>query len=144
MIACRGHSPFARQCGISRRSSRSFREQGPVLGLTMPAMTSQIEIYEEMSTLSARMVEAARASDWDNLIRLEKSVVALRLSLAADDDNGRLTPSELEAKRVLIQRILDDDAEVRRHTEPWMEQVRQFLGGNTRRKQVESAYGASS
>jgi flagellar protein FliT len=47
-------------------------------------------------------------------------------------------------KRTLIQRILDDDAEVRRHTEPWMEQVRQFLGGSARRKQVEGAYGASS
>jgi flagellar protein FliT len=110
----------------------------------MPAMASQIEIYEEMSTLSARMVDAARANDWDNLIRLEKSVVALRLSLTADDDNGRLTSSELETKRELIQRILDDDAEIRRHTEPWMEQVRQFLGGNNRRKQAESAYGATS
>lgn len=110
----------------------------------MLAMASQIEIYQEMSTLSSRMVEAARANDWDNLIRLEKSVVALRLSLAADDDNSRLTTSEIEAKRALIQRILDDDAEIRRHTEPWMEQVRQFLGGSVRRKQVESAYGASS
>lgn len=110
----------------------------------MLAMASQIDIYEEMSTLSARMVEAARANDWENLIRLEKSVVALRLSLASEDDNSRLTPDELQMKRTLIQRILDDDAEVRRHTEPWMEQVRQFLGGNARRKQVESAYGASS
>jgi flagellar protein FliT len=110
----------------------------------MLAMPSQIDIYEEMSTLSTRMVEAARASDWENLIQLEKSVVTLRLSLAADDDNSRLTVREMEMKRALIQRILDDDAEVRRHTEPWMEQVRQFLGGNVRRKQVESAYGASS
>lgn len=109
----------------------------------MLAMASQIEIYQEMSTLSSRMVEAARANDWDSLIRLEKSVVALRLSLAADDDNSRLTAAEIEAKRTLIQRILDDDAEIRRHTEPWMEQVRQFLGGSARRKQVESAYGAS-
>jgi flagellar protein FliT len=110
----------------------------------MPAMASQIEIYEEMSTLSARMVEAARASDWENLIQLEKSVVALRRALAADDDNNRLTPGEIDVKRALIQRILDDDAEIRRHTEPWMEQLRQFLGGNARRKQAESAYGASS
>lgn len=110
----------------------------------MLAMASQIEIYQEMSALSARMVEAARANDWDSLIALEKSVVALRLSLANDDDNTRLSPEELELKRSLIQRILDDDAEIRRHTEPWMEQVRQFLGGNRRRKQVESAYGASS
>jgi flagellar protein FliT len=110
----------------------------------MLAMASQIEIYQEMSTLSARMVEAARANDWENLISLEKSVVALRRVLAADDDNSRLSTREIDLKRTLIQRILDDDAEIRRHTEPWMEQVRQFLGGNTRRKQVESAYGASS
>jgi flagellar protein FliT len=110
----------------------------------MPWMPYQIEIYEEMSALSARMVEAARANDWSNLIRLEKSVVALRRSLAMDDDNSRLTPPEIDMKHALIQRILDNDAEIRRHTEPWMEQVRQFLGGNARRKQVESAYGAST
>ena len=108
----------------------------------MPAMASQIEIYREMSVLSAHMVEAARASDWETLITLEKSVMALRHSLEYDDDNSRLTPGEIETKRALIQRILDDDAEVRRHTEPWMERVRQFLGGSTRRKQADSACGA--
>jgi flagellar protein FliT len=110
----------------------------------MLAMASQIDIYEEMSALSARMVEAAQANDWENLIGLEKSVVALRRLLEVDDDNSRLSAREVELKRTLIQRILDDDAEVRRHTEPWMEQVRQFLGGSARRKQVEGAYGASS
>jgi len=110
----------------------------------MLAMPSQIEIYEEMSTLSARMVEAARANDWENLVELEKSVASLRDTLIADDDNSRLSPSEADLKHALIQRILDDDAEVRRHTEPWMEQVREFLSGTARRKQVESAYGASS
>ena len=110
----------------------------------MLAMASQIDIYEEMSALSARMVEAAQANDWENLIALEKSVVALRRLLEVDDDNSRLSAREVELKRTLIQRILDDDAEVRRHTEPWMEQVRQFLGGSARRKQVEGAYGASS
>ena len=110
----------------------------------MLAMASQIDIYEDMSALSARMVEAAQANDWENLIGLEKSVVALRRLLEVDDDNSRLSAREVELKRTLIQRILDDDAEVRRHTEPWMEQVRQFLGGSARRKQVEGAYGASS
>lgn len=110
----------------------------------MPAMPSQIEIYEEMSALSARMVEAARSHDWENLIALEKSVVALRQTLIADDDNGRLSDEEIELKRTLIQRILDDDAEIRRHTEPWMEKLRRFLGDNAQRKQVERAYGATS
>ena len=38
--------------------------------------------------------------------------------------------------------VIDDDAEVRRHTEPWMEQVRRFLTGNVRKRQVDQAYGA--
>jgi flagellar protein FliT len=107
-------------------------------------MTAQIEIYQEMSALSARMVEAARTGNWDNLMELEKSVTALRLSLAAEEDNSRLTPDEIEAKWALIQRILDDDAEIRRHTEPWMERVRQFLGGKPRHEPVDSACRASS
>lgn len=141
MTTGRGASPLS---GNDRRSRCSFPERHPPPGLTMPSMASQIDIYQELSALSARMVAAACAHDWDNLIQLEKSVVALRRALTAEDDNSRLTPDELEMKRILIQRILDDDAEIRRHTEPWMEQVRQFLGGSTRRKQAESAYGASS
>lgn len=94
----------------------------------MPAMPSQIELFEEMSALSARMVEAAQAHDWDKLIHLEKSVAALRHTLL-DDDTAALTTAEAEMKRALIQRILDDDAEIRRHTEPWMERLRRFLGG---------------
>ncbi|MDR2000654.1 MAG: flagellar protein FliT [Zoogloeaceae bacterium] len=91
-------------------------------------MASQIDIYEEMSTLSARMVKAARAHDWDNLIALEKSVAAIRRSLTRDDDDSRLSLIERDTKRALIRRILDDDAEIRRYTEPWMERLRPFFG----------------
>lgn len=109
----------------------------------MLSMPTQIEIYEDMSALSAKMVEAARAQDWDHLVNLEKLVSALRDILVAEEDNGALSITEIEQKRSLIQRILEDDAEIRRHTEPWMEHVRQFLGGEAMRKNVERAYGAS-
>lgn len=110
----------------------------------MLAMPSQIELYEEMTALSARMVEAARRNDWDSLIELERSVSELRLRLAEDEDNTHLERLERERKAALIQRILADDAEIRRHTEPWMEQVRQFLGGARKKRQVDQAYGARS
>lgn len=108
----------------------------------MLAMPSQIEIYEDMSALSAQMVTAARAQDWETLVGLERSVASLRKTLENDEDGNALSGIELERKRALIQRILEDDAEVRRHTEPWMEHVRQFLGDTSRRKRVERAYGA--
>lgn len=103
----------------------------------MLPMPSQIETYQDMSALSARMVEAARAHDWDRLIGLERSVAALRDALTAMDEAAVLNEEDASLKATLIRRILDDDAEVRRHTEPWMEQLRQFLGGDARQRQVE-------
>jgi flagellar protein FliT len=108
----------------------------------MLAMPSQIDIYEDMSALSARMVTAARAQDWERLVELESAVARLRNALRGKDDNTALDPGEAERKRSLIQSILDNDAEIRRHTEPWMEHVRQFLGNQASRKRVERAYGA--
>ena len=61
-----------------------------------------------------------------------------------DFDDNNLPAVELARKRSLIQRILEDDAEVRRHTEPWMEHVRQYLGNSVRRRDVERAYAAGS
>lgn len=104
-------------------------------------MPSQIELYQQMSALSADMVAAAQTQDWDRLVELERAVSALRDKLMTDD-GGNLDENERTAKAALIQRILDDDAEIRRHTEPWMEHVRKFLGDGARQRQIEKAYGA--
>ena len=111
----------------------------------MLLMPSQIDTYQQICALSAHMVEAARANDWDQLVILERNVAALRDELARDDDgNDALSTQELDLKHGLIQRILDDDAEIRLHTEPWMEQVRRFLGGRSTRERVERSYGSSA
>ena len=107
----------------------------------MLPMPAQIEIYQRMSALSAQMVEAARANNWEQLVALEKSVAALRDILMVEEDNSTISPREADLKRALIQRVLDDDAEIRRYTEPRMEVVRRFLGDAAKRKQLERAYG---
>lgn len=109
----------------------------------MLAMASQIEIYEEMSALSTRMVEAAQSGDWDNLITLEQSVSQLRDILMADvEPNAGLSKVDMSRKAALIQRILNNDAEIRSYTEPRMEHMRKYLGGANQRRKVEHAYGA--
>lgn len=108
----------------------------------MARMAAQIDKYREIGELSAKMVEAAQTQDWDLLVELEKSVTAMRNALIAEgDNNADLTDAERNLKAALIQRILDDDAEIRRHTEPWMEHVRQFLSDANQRRRVENAYG---
>lgn len=112
---------------------------------TMLSMPSQIDTYKQICAISAQMVEAARANDWDQLVDLERNVASLRDELAHEEDlNASLSTQELDLKHGLIQRILDDDAEIRLHTEPWMEQVRRFLGGRSTRQRVERSYGSSS
>ena len=107
----------------------------------MLAMPSQIARYEEMRELSARMVEAARSKDWDSLVTLEKAVADLRRTLI-DEDDSSLSSADIERKAGLIRQILVDDAEIRRHTEPWMEHLRRFLGDASKKQQVDRAYGA--
>lgn len=110
----------------------------------MFAMSSaQIEIYRQMSSLSAEMVAAAQAQEWERLVALEQAVSSLRDTLIADGDSANLPSEERDLKAALIQRILDDDAEIRRHTEPWMEHVRQFLDSANNQRRIETAYGAS-
>jgi len=107
----------------------------------MLLMPSQIiSRYEEICALSARMVAAARSNDWDQLMVLEHSVALLRDGLLREDDNSALNDAERESKARMIQRILEDDAEVRRHTEPWMDDLRRFLGGAAKKRQLARAY----
>lgn len=99
----------------------------------MLQMPTQLARFQQMSVLSSRMVDAARCGDWDELVDLERRVADLRDDLAALGTTGAgaaSEPVETERARELIQQILDDDAEIRRHTEPWMEQVRLLLSGH--------------
>lgn len=108
----------------------------------MPAMSSQFDRYQEMSALSARMVDAARGGDWDGLLDLERRVAEIRDGLVLNGDrfeDSRSGAPHSGRMRDLIQQILDDDAEVRRHTEPWMERVRLLLAGHRSGWQVGTA-----
>ena len=102
-------------------------------------MPSQIELYEAMSQLSSRMANAARARDWAALVELESGVKGLRMALYTTPDDTDAAYADAARKRQLIQSILDDDAEVRRHTEPWMERIRHFLGDAERLRELQHA-----
>ena len=122
-----------------QENPRSLTEPPRKMLDSMLFMPSQIKLYRQMSVLSARMVRAARASDWDSLIELETDVAALRAALK---ETVELNVSTIESgeKRQLIQSILQDDAEVRRHTEPWMEKVRTFLGQDHQRVDINQPF----
>lgn len=108
---------------------------------------SSLALLEQMSNYSTEMVDAARANDWDRLSRLERQVASLRDRIGVEEALAfpgrpkRMSDEERQKKVALIRRILDDDKEVRVHTEPWMDNVRQLLSGGTRARNVRKAYG---
>ncbi len=102
---------------------------------------SALALYETMSDISGKMAEAARNCDWDRLVALEAECSGVARHLEANEA-GMPAPPELRARKVeLIRKILADDAEVRRHTQPWMEQVKQFLGAGVIARDLRRAYG---
>ena len=84
--------------------------------------------------------------DWDRLTRLERQVASLRDRMGVEEALGfpsrpkRMSDDERQKKIDLIRRILDDDKEIRTHTEPWLDNVRQMLTGQSRERAVRAAY----
>lgn len=107
-------------------------------------MSGRIDVYETMSALSGRMVQAARANDWDRLSALEKELGALRNRLMADTPLAGtpwLDAPTRARKLALVHKILADDREIRSHTEPWMEAVKKLFASNSQQRAIHSAYG---
>ena len=98
----------------------------------MIAYESILETYDAMSVKSGQMVEAVQQGDWDRLAVLEKDCSALVGALRAVHVGGTPPrPDAAYAKRkvALMRKVLADDAEIRRHTEPWMTRLQAYLGG---------------
>lgn len=104
---------------------------------------STLNLYETLSGISSDMVQAAETGDWDRLIELEKSVAQLRNRMLIEDARTGLSDADRHRKVDLIKRILADDRKVRSYTEPWMDQVRRFLGHTTRGRDIQSTYTAA-
>jgi flagellar protein FliT len=104
---------------------------------------STLNLYETLSGISADMVHAAETGDWDRLIELERTVARMRNRLSVEDAQSKLSEAERDRKVHLIQRILADDRKVRSYTEPWMEQVRRFLGDSSRGRDIRNTYTAA-
>lgn len=106
-------------------------------------MTNLLATYESIVQVSGHMAAAARDHDWDRLVSLEQDCAELVRHL--QQAPARLgEPAEQKRKAALIHQVLDNDAEIRTHVEPWMEQVRHFLGDRHRGRAVNRAYGVGA
>jgi flagellar protein FliT len=94
--------------------------------------TSLLNYYEAIERTSADMLSAARAGDWDMVVRLEGACGLLISQLKQAARGETLKPVDAQARTRIMQRILLRDAEIRHLAEPWLEQIDGMLAGKPR------------
>ncbi len=81
-----------------------------------------IDYYKAIEDSSARMLEAAKLKDWDEVVRCEGACAVLIEQLRFRSQDQELLPEHRREKTRIMQRILRNDAEIRCLAEPWLSQ----------------------
>ena len=95
----------------------------------MPCML--IDFYKAIEDSSAKMLEAAKAEDWDGVVRFEGACAVLIEQLRFQANNEALDAQGRKEKSQIMRRILQNDAQIRYLAEPWLAHCeRKFDGQN--------------
>ena len=79
-----------------------------------------IDYYRAIEDSSRKMLDAAKAEDWDEVVRLEGACAVLIEQLRYRSRSEDLLPEQRAEKTRIMQRILSNDAQVRDLAEPWL------------------------
>jgi flagellar protein FliT len=88
-----------------------------------------IDYYKAIEDSSARMLDAAKAEDWDQVVRFEGACAVLIEQLRERANREQLMPEQRAEKTRIMQRILHNDAQIRYLAEPWLTHCEQSLDG---------------
>jgi flagellar protein FliT len=91
--------------------------------------TRLLSYYEAIEQASADMLNAAKAGDWDQVVKLEGACVLLISQLKHAARQAPLDAEAAKAKSRIMQRILINDAEIRHLAEPWLQELDDLLTG---------------
>ncbi len=100
-----------------------------------------LALYEEVERLTGGMLHAAHRADWDRLIELEAGYAHCVEALKGCPVPAPLSDTARQHKVELIKRILSNDREIRKITEPWMQHISWLLDSAQTGCQVAKTYG---
>lgn len=81
---------------------------------------SLLDYYLAIEQMSQRMLEAAEGADWDAVARHESACAILIEQLRDLGRSQELLPEQRKDKARIMQRILQNDAQIRNLAEPWL------------------------
>jgi flagellar protein FliT len=88
-----------------------------------------IDYYKAIEDSSLKMLNAAKAEDWDEVVRFEGACAVLIEQLRARARSEELLPAQRSEKTCIMQRILQNDAQIRYLAEPWLTHFEQKFDG---------------
>ena len=84
--------------------------------------------YESIGRVSRTMLAAAEASDWESLAAAERIAGLLIERIEAfGDPETQLGPTERRRRLAILRGVMQDDAQIRRRTEPSLSRVDAWL-----------------
>lgn len=101
-------------------------------------MLNEISLYELLSTVSEKMLQAAENEAWDDMVLLEKQHHEVYTRLRQVDERQSLSQNPLDRKAVLINQILKTDKQTQELIQQRMDKLQK--GGAEERK-ILQAYG---
>jgi len=88
-----------------------------------------IDYYKAIEDSSRKMLDAAKAEDWDQVVRFEGACAVLIEQLRIKARSEELQPEQRQEKTRIMQRILMNDAQIRYLAEPWLDHFEHRFGG---------------
>lgn len=96
--------------------------------------------YKAILETTGKMLVAAKNGEWDLLISLEKECKHLTDLLKEKKPEPNLSDELLQEKIEIIHQILEDDAQIRAITEPWMIRLQEILCTNGYTRNLQQTY----
>lgn len=97
--------------------------------------------YELLAYMHGQMRVAAVRGEWDQLINIEQQSSQLLVTMKLLDASVKLDAVAHQRKLQLIEKILADDAEIRKHAHAWMDQLQFTMHSNRQELRLRLAYG---
>ena len=79
-----------------------------------------IDYYKAIEDSSLKMLSAAKSEDWDRVVEFEGTCAILIEQLRLKARTEELLPAQRSEKTRIMQRILQNDAQIRYLAEPWL------------------------
>lgn len=88
-----------------------------------------IAYYKAIEDSSCKMLDAAKSQDWEQVVRFEGTCAVLIEQLRVKAHGAELLPEQRREKTHIMQRILQNDAQIRYLAEPWLAHCEQAFDG---------------